>query len=70
MFPVRGHYQHSTPAPVRRLLHMHDRASGVRHHKCEPYAGDNQNAGEGESDDVHHHPMPILLAAFPALVSA
>jgi hypothetical protein len=39
----------------------------MRHHHCEAYAGENQKAGECESDGIHNHAMPILVAAFPVL---
>jgi hypothetical protein len=27
----------------------------MRHHHCEAYAGENQKAGESESDGIHNH---------------
>jgi hypothetical protein len=42
----------------------------MRHHHCEAYAGENQKADESESDGIHNHAMPILVAAFRGLVSA
>jgi hypothetical protein len=39
----------------------------MRHHHCEAYAGENQKAGESESDGIHNHAMPILVGCFPGL---